>query len=214
MPRPTKLDAVIFDFDGVVSDTELPKSRYIASQLAAHGVCLTEEEAFSLCGGDDRKTVPVLLARHGSDMTIDDYFSIIPDVDCIYAEGDIVPSPGFVELVRGLRERGVRTAIASSTDACKLLVGNERMGISDLFDAVVGGDTVDQRIKPEPDVYVEALRLLDVSPERAVAVEDSPFGIAAAHAAGLYVIGYCGNAIVLDISDADEQIESFWGLEL
>lgn len=214
MPRPPRIDAVVFDYDGVVADTELPKCVYTQRQLSAVGVRMTLEDALTLAGGDDRKTVPELLRRLGSDMTFEEYLDAVPELESVYAKGDISPSPGLVDLIDSLRSRGVRIAIASSTDVWKLLVANERMGITQLFDVVVGGDTVNQRLKPAPDVYLEALRQLGVSADRAVAVEDSPFGIASAHAAGLYVVGYRGNPFVLDVSSADEVVDTFVGLEL
>ena len=213
MQRPERIDAVIFDFDGVVSDTELPKCRYVQRQLADRGVCLSDDEALSLCGGDDAETVPVLLARHGSSMTIEEYFAAIPDIDSVYSSGTIVPSPGLVDLIRSLRGRGVKTAIASSTTTACLLAANELMGIADLFDAVVGGDMVG-RIKPAPDVYERALALTGIAAEHAVAVEDSPFGIEAAQTAGIYTFGYRGNPVKLDVSAANELIDSFVGFEL
>ena len=213
MTRPSRIAAAVFDYDGVISDTERPKCIYTQRQLALNGVSLSDEEAFSLCGGDDTKTVPVLLARHGSSMTFDEFLSITADIDSVYAKGDIEPSPGIVAFIRQLRERGVRIGIASSTRTEHLLVANERMGISDLFDAVVGGDMV-ETIKPAPDVYLMTLRQLGVPAEEAVAFEDSPFGIEAAQAAGIYTFGYRGGPIPLDTSGADEQIDTFEGFAL
>ena len=78
---------------------------------------------------------------------------------------------------------------------------------------IVCGDMVSRR-KPAPDPYLHAAELLGVEPSACVAVEDSPTGIASAHAAGCYAIGYSGCCIEQDISSADEVISTYVGFEL
>ena len=83
-----------------------------------------------------------------------------------------------------------------------------RLGMTHLFDAVVCLDMV-KNIKPEPDLYLSALSFLGVDAEECIAFEDSPSGIAAAHAAGIYTVGYSGGQIVQDLSTADNVISSW-----
>jgi len=97
---------------------------------------------------------------------------------------------GVLELMRECRFRGVRMAIATTTSRANVAallgrhIGDRWAG---WFDAIVCGEDV-QRKKPDPEVYVRALRMLDVDAERALAIEDSPAGVAAANAAGCAVI--------------------------
>ena len=79
-------------------------------------------------------------------------------------------------------------AVASNAPRSHLLAGLRRNGLEDAFDAVLGVDDVENP-KPSPDLYLRACELLGVLPAKAVALEDSPPGVAAARAAGLLVVG-------------------------
>jgi beta-phosphoglucomutase-like phosphatase (HAD superfamily) len=79
-------------------------------------------------------------------------------------------------------------------------------GLDGVFEVIITGDEI-ERPKPAPDIYLEACRRLAVSPTEAVAIEDSPAGVAAARAAGLYVIGI-PYLTGLDLTEANLQAES------
>ena len=97
------------------------------------------------------------------------------------------PRVGAVELVTELRGR-LPLAVASNAPRAHLLAGLRRAGLVDAFDVTVTVEDV-ARPKPAPDLYTRACELLDVPATAAVALEDSPPGVAAARAAGVYVIG-------------------------
>jgi HAD superfamily hydrolase (TIGR01509 family) len=97
------------------------------------------------------------------------------------------PRPGAVQLVNRLRDR-CPLAIASNAPRRHLLAGLERTGLRGAFDVVLGVDDVVEP-KPAPDLYLRACELLGTTPTSSIALEDSPPGVAAARAAGLYVIG-------------------------
>jgi HAD superfamily hydrolase (TIGR01509 family) len=130
---------------------------------------------------------------------------------------DAVPMPGAAELVRALRGR-VPVAVASNTPGELVRGALECAGVAELFDVVVTADEVAEP-KPSPDVYLRACELLGASPARSVALEDSPTGVAAARAAGLYVIGVPSfSGVLLDEADlvasslADERVRAALGL--
>ncbi|MBM6774991.1 HAD family hydrolase [Olsenella profusa] len=211
--RPSSLKAVLFDFDGTLCDTEGHNLALIRGILHAMGAPVTDAELAELAGGDDRVTVPPLLARYGATGTIDDYERERDGCYRTYAEADLALEPGARELVASLRSRGVATALVSTTVARCLLTALDRLRALDLFDVVVTGDMVARR-KPHPDPYLRALELLGVDAVDALVVEDSPTGIAAAHAAGCHAIGYAGCSVEQDLSSADEVVSSYVGLEL
>jgi HAD superfamily hydrolase (TIGR01509 family) len=97
------------------------------------------------------------------------------------------PMTGAAELVRALRGR-VPVAVASNTPGPLVRGALECAGVAELFEVVVTADEVAEP-KPSPDVYLRACELLGASPAASVALEDSPTGVAAARAAGMYVIG-------------------------
>jgi HAD superfamily hydrolase (TIGR01509 family) len=101
---------------------------------------------------------------------------------------EAAPMPGAAELVRELRGRGVPVAVASNTPGRLVRAALAAADVAQLFEVVVTADGVAEP-KPSPDVYLRACELLGASPAAAIGLEDSPTGVAAARAAGMYVIG-------------------------
>ena len=213
MARPERIDAVLFDFDGTLCNTEMENLRLVRDVLRRMGAEVPLSELEVLTGGEDRVTVPPILEKYGVAGTIDDYERLRDNCYRTYAEAPLALEPGALDLLDGLRARGVRVGLVSMTVARCILTGVARLGILNLFDVVVCGDMVERR-KPAPDPYLRAAELLGVDPAHCVAVEDSPTGIASASAAGCHVIAYTGCEIVQDVSAADEVVSSFLGLEL
>ena len=213
MTRPHRLEAVLFDFDGTLCNTEVENLRLVQGVLCQMGAEVPMAELEVLTGGEDRVTVPPILERHGVAGTIDDFERLRDECYRTYAEAALELEPGSLELLDGLRARDVKVGLVSMTVARCILTGAARLGILNRFDAIVCGDMVSRR-KPAPDPYLRAAELLGVDPAHCVAVEDSPTGIASAKAAGCHVIAYTGCDIVQDVSAADEVIDSFVGLAL
>ena len=213
MARPERIDAVLFDFDGTLCNTEVENLRLVQDVLRQMGAEVPMSELEVLTGGEDRVTVPPILEKYGVVGTIDDYERLRDNCYRTYSEASLTLEPGALDLLDGLRARGVKVGLVSMTVARCILTGVARLGILDRFDAVVCGDMVERR-KPAPDPYLHAAELLGVETSACVAVEDSPTGIASAKAAGCHVIAYAGCDIVQDVSAADEVVSSFVGLEL
>ena len=95
---------------------------------------------------------------------------------------------GAAQLLAAARARGVRTAIVTSNSRERVLAHLARAGATHCWDAIVAADDDPARGKPQPTLYLEALAELAVSRDDAVAFEDSPNGVAAAKAAGLYTV--------------------------
>jgi HAD superfamily hydrolase (TIGR01509 family) len=108
----------------------------------------------------------------------------------IYEEivkGKIKPLPGAVEFVRRCRELGFKTALGTSTDYIKMTINLKEIGFvpnEQFFDALVNGLDVERK-KPFPDIFLEAARRINITPEHCWVIEDSVGGIQAAKAAGM-----------------------------
>lgn len=213
MARPGRIDAVLFDFDGTLCNTEVVNLRLVQGVLRQMGAEVSLGELEVLTGGEDRVTVPSILERHHVAGTIDDYERLRDNCYRTYAEAPLTLEPGALDLLDSLRARGTKVGLVSMTVARCILTGVARLRILDRFDVVVCGDMVSRR-KPAPDPYLRAAELLGVDPAHCIAVEDSPTGICSAKAAGCHVIAYTGCDIVQDVSAADEVIDSFVGLAL
>ena len=183
------LAAVIFDFDGIIIDSETPEYESHRRIFDRCGIALTTDEWCDQIGvwteGHDDRWFHELCARSSN----------APDHDAYHAEkrrifDEVVPDApmrGIRELLSRLAAAGVPAAIASSSPASWVVRTTERLGLRPLFGAIVSGDDVARR-KPAPDVYVEAARRLAADPARSIAVEDSGPGIAAARSAGMKTI--------------------------
>jgi putative hydrolase of the HAD superfamily len=183
------LAAVIFDFDGIVLDSETPEYESHRRIYARCGVELSEEEWCGVIGtwseGHDERWISTLAARAIGAPSRDDYQA---ERRRIFEE--LVPKEpmrGIRDLLARLVAAGVPCAIASSAPARWVVPAVDTIGMRPLFGAIVTGDAVNHR-KPAPDVYLEAARRLGVDPARSIAIEDSGPGIAAARAAGLKTV--------------------------
>ena len=124
----------------------------------------------------------------------------------VYERG-AAPLPGALTLVRALRGR-IPIAVASNTPRALIEPALDAAGLGGAFGAIVGADDVENP-KPAPDAYVTACTVLGSPPAETIALEDSPTGVAAARAAGLYVIGVPSlPGVVLEADEVHESLAS------
>jgi HAD superfamily hydrolase (TIGR01509 family) len=177
---------VVFDCDGLLLDTEECWTRAESALFSRYGREFGPEDKRALLGTSPESGGRIMartLDQPGRalELAAELYELILAEV----REG-AAPLRGASELVSALDGRP--KAVASNSPRELLLTALERGGLVDRFDAIVGADEVDEP-KPAPDLYLRACELLGVAPADAVALEDSPPGVAAARAAGLFVIG-------------------------
>ncbi len=179
--------ALIFDFDGLILDTEWPEYQSVQEEFARHGVSLPLEEWRTVVGtsehihwmdwlerevGQDLDREAVLLRRR------ERHHHLV-------AEREI--EAGVVELLEEADEAGVPVAVASSSPTDWVDSHLRRLGLRDRFLALRCREHV-EATKPAPDLYLAAVAAVGAVPHRSVALEDSEHGCAAAKAAGLYCV--------------------------
>ncbi len=179
---------VVFDNDGLLLDTEPCWTAAEEALFRAYGKVFDLASKHALIGTSPQTSAPILerlLARPGEGRELGDelYALALTEIG-----GWASPRPGATDLIALLREAGIPLAVASNSPRSHLMAGLRRVGLEDQFDVVLGVDDV-ANPKPEPDLYLRACRGLDVDPADAIALEDSPTGVAAAKAAGMRVIG-------------------------
>jgi HAD superfamily hydrolase (TIGR01509 family) len=177
--------AALFDFDGTLADTENVHVAAWQRALARMGWELPDEAASRAAEIDDRYFLQELFGRRkieGAD--IDGWIRVKQEV----AELMLADAPrlydGVVELVGALRKKGVRLAVVTTTWRRNVEVVLKASGLVEAFDIIVAKEDV-AATKPSPDGYDQALRRLKVTAKSAVALEDSPTGLASARAAGI-----------------------------
>jgi HAD superfamily hydrolase (TIGR01509 family) len=185
------LDALIFDLDGTLVDTNGHHVRAFVRAFEEHGFPIPPDRiALQIGKGGDRlvealtgpeaahRSGEEIVARHGEEMRR------------ILREEGARPLPGARALLRAARERGLAVAIATAAEQEQVDAIQEATGLelSSLADAVVTSSDV-ERTKPAPDTLGAALRKLGLEPERCGFVGDTPFDAAAARRAGLSAVG-------------------------
>jgi HAD superfamily hydrolase (TIGR01509 family) len=207
--------ALLLDFDGTMLETESSSYGSWRALLAEHGYELTPETwsaAVGTIGGVD----PIALLEEHLGTTVDrEALEKRARAQHMQTLSEETFRPGIQELVDDARERGVRTAIVTSASRWWVESHLERLGLEDEWDLIVSADRDPSRAKPAPVLYLEAARELDVRPEEAVAIEDSPNGVKAARRAGMQVVAF-PNPITaaMDLTEADAIVEDLDGLGL
>lgn len=211
--------AVLFDFDGVLVDSEPLHFRAMHDALVAEGFTIDEEEYWRhLLAHDDRGAIRIALERHG--VPFDG--ARIEAVTRRKAEAfeallaGIPFFPGVKELVRALH-REVPLAIASGARRVEIEAILEAGGLRDAFDAVVGIDDV-SRSKPSPEPYLTAMARLStrapgLEPGQCLVIEDSYTGIAAGLAAGMRVLAVTNSYPAAKLAAAHRVVDSLAGLD-
>jgi HAD superfamily hydrolase (TIGR01509 family) len=185
-PRPPA--AVVFDCDGLLLDTESAWSRAEAVLYGRRGVAFTMEHKRELLGTSAPRARGIIERHLGLAGAGEALMAELHDIVFAEVGRSAPPQPGATDLLGALRAQGVPVGVASNSPAALVDLALRVAGLEGAFDAVVTADLV-ERPKPGPDVYLAACRALGAAPQRAVALEDSRTGVAAARAAGLFVIG-------------------------
>jgi len=182
------IEALIFDFDGLILDTETPMRRSWMEIYAEHGLSVSAETWIGHVGSSaDPAAAYALLEQHLGRPIDRDAVRVrraVRERELLERE-DILP--GVRRIIEDAGTHGLRLAVASSSERAWVVEHLASFRLIESFDAVVCADDV-SRTKPAPDLYREALRRLEVYAERAMAFEDSPHGVTAAKAAGLYCV--------------------------
>ena len=182
------LRALIFDFDGTILDTEMPTFIAWQQTYAKYGQVLTLEEYSAVIGSDYHKFDPRRTLEERSGQRFDWHtldterrshcYRIIEQQESL---------PGVRRLLLEAKARGIRCGVASSSPTDWVQGHLERLGLLSHFSSISCADNGCPP-KPAPDVYLRALKLLNISPDEALAIEDSPNGLLAAQSAGIRCI--------------------------
>jgi HAD superfamily hydrolase (TIGR01509 family) len=207
--------ALVFDFDGLIVETEEPIFRAWQRIYREHGQELPLDRWVTIIGTaagafDPVQHLEALVGRPLERRHFDElerrYYQEVTAMQRLM--------PGVTEYLRDARLRQLRVAIASSSSRTWIVEHLERFGIADAFDAIVCRDDV-TRTKPDPELYRRAVSQLEVAASDALALEDSSHGIAAAKAAGLRCVAVpTVMTSGLDFSAADLTIPSLRAVPL
>jgi HAD superfamily hydrolase (TIGR01509 family) len=182
-------DAVVFDNDGLLLDTESVWTRAEQDLFERRGIEFTAEHKRELVGTSAEIAGRVLERRLGEPGRAAELIDELNALVVAELEHGVEAMVGARELLHALKERGTPIGLVSNSPLIFVKRSLEIVGFHDHFDVVLSAHEV-AAPKPAPDPYLEACRRLGVQPgPSVVALEDSPTGVAAARSAGLTVIG-------------------------
>lgn len=186
-PAPS-IEAVIFDMDGVLLDSEPLWRRAEIAAFAAVGVTLTEDDCRRTMG---RRIDEVVAHWHRErpwpDPDLDAVTDAVLDGVAALVAAEGVPLPGVAEAVALAEELGLARAVASSSPRHLIEVTLDRLDLADAFPVVHSAED-EAAGKPDPAVYLSTAATLGVAPAACVAIEDSLNGLRSARAAGMAVV--------------------------
>jgi HAD superfamily hydrolase (TIGR01509 family) len=183
-------EAVVFDNDGLLLDTEEAWTRAEEDLFSRYGHVFTMEHKRTLLGSSFATAAVMLeemLDRPGQGTAL---MTELHDLVMEEALAGVPPRPGALELLDAITAAGIPLGLASNSQRAFVERTLDAAGLltAGLFDAIVSASDVAEP-KPAPDLYEEACRRLGAAPARSAALEDSPPGVASARAAGLFTIG-------------------------
>ena len=176
----------IFDMDGLLFDTERVWQRVWHERADELGVTLPDSFAGEICGSSGQGTLDIITRCYPGVEPVSFHREVQNEV-ARRLENSVPLRPGCEEILAGLAERGLKIAVASSSQLSHIEHHMRLTGLGHYFDRLVSGQQV-KRGKPAPDIFLLAASELGLSPEDCYVFEDSPNGVKAGHAAGCAVI--------------------------
>ena len=195
-------DAVVFDMDGVIFDSERATMNCWIELADKYDIKNIEKPYLACTGTTDIRTREIMIEAYGDDFPYDEYAKEASKMYHDRYDGGRLPvKKGVKEILEFLKQNSKKIALASSTKRQTVINQLRDAGILDYFDEIVTGDMV-SKSKPDPEIFLLACDKLNVSCKRAYAIEDSYNGVRSAYRGGLRPI------MVPDLLSADDEMIS------
>ena len=199
--RPGSIEALVFDMDGLLFDSERVVQRTWNMAGEELGAGQVGEQIYHTLGMNLKSRTEFFHRVFGPDFPMEEFAERTRRYYRQIEETEGVPlKTGVRELLSYGKENGYRMAVATSSRREHSTYMLKRGGIYSFFDGFMFGDMV-ENAKPDPEIYRKACSLLDTAPERSMALEDSPNGIRSASAAGMAAV------MVPDLVQPDEELK-------
>ena len=210
------MDALIFDFDGVVIDSEPIHLEGFRRVLDTVGVSLSRDDYYEkYLGSDDHDCLMEALRAAGRDCSEELIASLVAKKTRFIQEtfaGAIQPQPGAAELIRAAADAGIPLAVCSGALRREIVLAARSIGVLDCFGVIVAAEDVDHG-KPDPEGYVKTLSQLSdllatpLEASRTIVIEDSPAGIQAGKGAGMKVLAVTASYPAESLREADRVVD-------
>ncbi len=201
MKNSLSFHACIFDFDGILVDSEIVLVKLWVKAAGKYNYQFKEENFYQCLGRTWQDIKQIQIDYFGQDYPFDAIYKQVQEYfkEEINANG-LPLVPGVLEVRQFLEDSHIKMAVASSTYRAEVFYRMERAGLDHLFTTVLGGDDI-KNPKPAPDIFIKAAEALKVAPSDCLVIEDSESGVLAAKAAGMKA------AFVRNLSPVTETIK-------
>lgn len=205
--------AYLFDLDGTLVDSNAMHVASWAETARRHGFPMADPDHIGKCGMRTSAVIREILRWPVDEATAD---AIGEEKEALYrswiAERGIAPVPGVLPFLAAARGAGIRCVVATSASRANLDACLDALALRPFFPATVTGGEV-ARGKPAPDIFSLAAARAGVPPAECLAFEDSPAGVASAHAAGIRVLAVLTSHTREELAAADFLAEDFSGVK-
>lgn len=218
-----KYKALIYDMDGLMIDSMIHWLDLDKTTFEPIGIKITNDLLRRMTGKSPQEILRLLKNEFGMDEKIEEVVATRREhIDIIYKEKTI-EMPGVSDLLKKVKESGLKQAIASGAPYYNIKIVVDRFGWVDHFDELFSVEHVEHKGKPEPDVFLHTAQKLGIKPEECVVLEDAENGVVAAKRAGMACIAVPDDRWSFgDFSSADlcveslesEEVYKFLGIDL
>ena len=208
------IKAVIFDMDGTMIANMQHHDLAWQEFLKRHGIEMSEEERKRKISGRHNDQIFAML--FGEDTPVEKRKEYGEEKEQIYRglyKNDIKEVEGLTLLLKRLKEKGFKLAVATTAPQKNRDFGLEELGLTNMFEVIVGAEDV-TRGKPDPQIYEMTAEKLGVDPHECLVFEDSLVGVEAAKNAGMRVIGITTSHMASDLGETEATIDDFTQVEL
>lgn len=200
---PLQLDAfslVIFDFDGVIADSEIISLSTLKETFTKYGIEMPTQEVRRQFLGKSLAAIETFVAEHGTQRSSSAFAHDWQAELFRRFKRELSPISNVTSFLGVLASLQVPYCIASSGTFERIAVALKAMQMTALFENVFSAEQVEHG-KPAPDLFLHAAARVGVAPENCLVIEDSPYGVRAAKAANMYCVGFVGGAHLRGIED-------------
>jgi HAD superfamily hydrolase (TIGR01509 family) len=213
MRKQAALEAVLFDMDGVIVDSEPLWSKAEEQLLTRRNLRYSPQLKTVMMGLDSSEAVGFLIKHYDLKESVSDVVTERNQLIADLFRQFLRPIPHALQLVGSVQAAEIKTGLVSSSPKKLVNLALSRLNIAELFDLILSGDQV-ARGKPAPDIYLTAARELGVSHENCLVIEDAPHGVAAAKAAGMCCLAISTSVSEPELGAADKVVKGFAEVDL
>jgi beta-phosphoglucomutase len=202
------MKCILFDFDGVIIDSEIGAFDHFRKSLKRKGINITLDELLKYTGKRSLEITTELFKKNNIAQDPQEFLKENRNYGSYYEVSELQIMPGLIDFLELLSGRSIKTAVVSSTSSRSVVTALNRLSLVKYLDAIICGDMV-KSPKPSPEGYLKASKFLNAKPVECIVIEDSPIGIQAGKNAGMKVIGFKGSTHKQDTSTADFEFKSY-----